>query len=69
MEKIPVKSDQEEKQRLQKLKTKLDFSPYVFIMGPSGIGKSTLILEKLQPYYAKRLSIPIGACSAIPNSP
>ncbi|MDQ8039672.1 MAG: AAA family ATPase [Cellulomonas sp.] len=48
------KPHQEEKKRLKKLTTQLDATPYVFIIGPSGIGKSTLIIEKLQPYYANK---------------
>ena len=51
---LPFEPFQEQTRRLEKLKKHLDTSPYTFIMGSSGIGKSTLVLEKLQPYYESK---------------
>jgi hypothetical protein len=53
---LPLQPEQEERQRLEKIKTQLEAEtyPYLFLMGPSGIGKSTLVLEKLGSYYERQ---------------
>ncbi|MES2998510.1 MAG: hypothetical protein V4700_04225 [Pseudomonadota bacterium] len=54
---------QEEIQRLKELQEPLDRKSCVFVTGPSGIGKTTLILKKLVPFYAakgQRLKLSVG---------
>ncbi|BBB15460.1 AAA ATPase containing von Willebrand factor type A domain [Candidatus Rickettsiella viridis] len=43
----------EETKRLEKIKSALANAPYTFLMGPSGIGKSTLVFEKLKDAYKR----------------
>lgn len=66
-----VKKDKEEKKldelelRINEITTRLDSLPYLFMIGPSGTGKSTAVLHELKKYYQARKKA-VRMFSAIP---
>ncbi len=64
----PLLHDVEEK-RHNKITAELEHSPYIFITGPSGVGKSTYILDKLRNESKTHVTIGINNIENWFNTP